>query len=93
MNLLFWGLTISMIGKVMLATGVLIAHSELAHEKRIDSLVLKSFRIERILTITGLLLIVGGYAMEVYFYGLDTTLLTCVGNECAAAVPTAIYSQ
>jgi hypothetical protein len=89
MNLLFWGLTISTIGKVMLASGVLIAHSELAHEKRVDSLVIKSFKVEKVLTITGLLLIVGGYFMEIYFYGFTTSLLTCVGEECgvtAAAI-------
>jgi hypothetical protein len=83
MNLLFWGLTVSLLGKVMLAGGVLIAHTELAHEGRIDKLVLKSFRLERVLTVTGLLLIIGGYMLEVYFYGFDTTLLTCNGAECA----------
>jgi len=93
MNLLFWGLTISMIGKVMVAAGVLIAHSELAHEKRIDNLVLRSFRIELILTLAGLVLIIGGYFMEISFYGIDTTLLTCEGPECAAAIPAALSTQ
>lgn len=74
-----------MIGKVMLAAGVLIAHHELAHEKRVDLLVLQSFRIERILTLAGLLLIVGGYVMEIYFYGFATSLLTCVGDNCHSA--------
>ena len=85
MNLLFWGLTVSTIGKVMLASGVLIAHSELAHERRVDQLVIKSFRVERILTLTGLLLIVFGYGLEIYFYGF-TSMLTCSGAECAAAL-------
>ena len=93
MNLLFWGLTIGMTGKVMLATGVLIAHSNLAHEGRVDQLVLKGFRIERVLTLIGLVLIVGGYFMEVTFYGFDTSLLTCTGPECAAAIPGAFNSQ
>lgn len=85
MNLLFWGLTVSVLGKVLLASGVLIAHTELAHEKRVDNLVLKSFKLERVLTVAGILLIVGGYFMEVYFYGFTTTLLTCTGDECGAA--------
>jgi len=93
MNLLFWGLTISMIGKIMLATGVLIAHSGLAHERRVDKLVLKDFKIEKVLTIIGILLIIGGYFMEISFYNFDTTLLTCTGNECSAAVPAATNSQ
>ena len=81
MNLLFWGLTIGMIGKVMLGAGVLIAHSELAHERRVDNLVLKSFRLERALTIAGLILIVTGYFMEIYFYGFSS-MLQCFGDEC-----------
>ena len=88
MNLLFWGLTVSVVGKVLLATGVLISHSELAHEKRVDRLVLKSFKLERSLTLAGLILIVAGYGMEIYFYDF-VSLLTCFGSECemqAAAI-------
>lgn len=92
MNLLFWGLTISVIGKVLLAVGVLLAHSEIAHEHRIDKKVLKSFVLERWLTIFGLALIVFGYALEIYFYGL-TSFLTCEGFECSAAVSAAFSSQ
>ncbi len=82
MNLLFWGLTISMIGKVMLAVGVLVAHTQLAHEKRIDQLVLKSFRFEHTLTVIGLILIILGYAMEIYFYDF-VSMLNCFGADCA----------
>lgn len=92
MNLLFWGLTISVVGKILLAAGVIIAHTELAHERRIDNLVLRSFRFEMVLTVVGVLLIVIGYAMEIYFYGF-TPLLTCSGNECGAAVIKAIGNQ
>ena len=90
MNLLFWGLTISVIGKVLLATGVLIAHSGIAHEMRIDNAVLKGFKTERILTVVGIVLIIFGYLMEIYFYGFATTLLTCFGAECMASLPAAI---
>ena len=85
MNLLFWGLTVSMIGKILLGVGVLIAHTQLAHEMRIDKLVLKSFRLEHTLTIAGLILIVAGYFMEIYFYNFDTPLFTCSGQECVEA--------
>jgi NhaP-type Na+/H+ or K+/H+ antiporter len=87
MNLLFWGLTIGMIGKVMVAAGVLIAHSELAHERRVDKRVLKSFRTELILTLAGLLFIISGYIMEISFYEIDTSMLTCRGADCAAVIP------
>ena len=80
-----------MIGKVMLAVGVLVAHSELAHEKKIDLKVLRSFRIEHTLTVTGLILILGGYLMEIYFYDF-VSMLTCVGSECVLNA-SAILSQ
>jgi hypothetical protein len=85
MNLLFWGLTLSVVGKVLIAAAVIIAHTELAHERRIDNEVLKSFKLEMWLTVIGVLLIIFGYAMEIYFYGF-TPLLTCSGVECGAAV-------
>lgn len=85
MNILFWGLTIGTIGKVLLAVGVIIAHSGLVKEQRIDTASLRSFRIEHSITILGVILIVLGYFMEVYFYGY-TPFLTCTGVECSAAV-------
>lgn len=85
MNILFWGLTIGTIGKVLLAVGVIIAHSGIVREQRIDSVVLRSFRIEHTITIVGVILIVIGYFMEIYFYGY-TPFLTCAGTECSAAI-------
>lgn len=82
MNLLFWALTIGVIGKVLLAVGVLIAHNEIAHERKIDQLVLKSFRIEHSLTVAGIILIIAGYGMEVYFYDF-VSMLSCHGPDCA----------
>jgi hypothetical protein len=85
MNILFWGLTIGTLGKVLLGIGVIIAHSSLIKEKRIDMAVLRGYRIEHTITVIGLLLIVLGYFMEVYFYGY-TPFLTCSGSECSAAI-------
>lgn len=84
MNLLFWGLTTGVIGKVLLVVGILKAHGQIAHEHRIDAKVLRTFHTEKILTLLGLFLIVVGYAIEIYFYGF-TPLLTCTGSECASA--------
>lgn len=83
MLILFWGLTISVVGKVFLAIGVLWAHSNIEHEHRIDSVVLRSFRLERIITIIGLILILLGYGLEIYFYGF-TPFLDCWGEGCLA---------
>ena len=85
MNILFWGLTIGTVGKVLLAVGVIIAHSGIVKERRIDNAVLRSFKIEHTITILGLIMIVLGYFMEIYFYGF-TPFLTCSGAECSAAI-------
>lgn len=89
MNLLFWGLTTGTIGKVMLAVGVLKAHGQIVHEHRIDRKVIKTFKTERWLTIVGLLLIVLGYGMEVYFYDF-INLLSCEPGACTAALGEAL---
>lgn len=83
MNLLFWGLTIGVIGKILLAVGVILAHSTLAHEHRIDQKVIRSFRTEHTITIIGIVLIVIGYLIEIYFYGY-TPLLDCELETCGA---------
>lgn len=85
MNILFWGLTIGVVGKVLLAVGILIAHSGIVKEQKIDLVVLRGFKLEHTLTIIGIVFIILGYFMEVYFYGY-TPFLTCVGEECSAAI-------
>ncbi|MFM2374161.1 MAG: hypothetical protein RLZZ234_156 [Candidatus Parcubacteria bacterium] len=83
MNLLFWGLTIGVIGKIILGGAVLLVHLKIFEEQRIDRAVLKSIHREHILTILGILLIIMGYIFEVAFYnGVD--LFRCQGPECAA---------
>lgn len=91
MNLLFWGLTVGVIGKVLLGVGVIIAHGQLIHERTIDALVIKSYRFEHLLTVIGLVLIVVGYGMEIYFYDF-VEMLTCSGSDCALNAA-AILSQ
>ena len=92
MNLLFWGLTIGVIGKVLLAIGVLRAHSRIVAERGIDEKVLHDFRLERVTTILGIILIVVGYFLEIYFYDF-ITFLTCEGADCAASVSAIMLSQ
>ncbi|NCN11762.1 hypothetical protein GW937_00385 [Candidatus Kaiserbacteria bacterium] len=82
MNLLFWGLTVGSIGKVFLGVGVLIAHGRLVHERTVNYLVLKSYHTEHLLTVLGLVMIVIGYFMEIYFYNF-VSMLNCFGTDCA----------
>jgi len=86
MNLLFIGMTLSLMGKVMIALAVLMAHTDLAHEHRVDAKVIRSFHKEKILTIIGILLIGIGYIAEVYFFGGFQALISCSGQSCAASL-------
>jgi len=81
MNLLFWGLTLGVIGKILVAVGILRVHYVMAMEKSIDEIVIRSFRFEKLLTYCGIALIIIGYVLEIYFYG-DTNMLTCVLGTC-----------
>lgn len=85
MNILFWGLTIGTLGKVLLAIGVIIAHRGLIRERKIDNVMIEIFHREHVITVIGVILIILGYAMEIYFYGF-TPFLTCFGEECSAAL-------
>jgi hypothetical protein len=83
--MLFWGLTLGVIGKVLIAVGILRVHYVMALEHRIDEKVISSFALEKTFTIIGIFLLFLGYFLEMYFYGL-TPMLTCEVGECAAAI-------
>jgi hypothetical protein len=89
MSILFWGLTLGLAGKIMLAIGVLKVHVVMARERSIGEQVIHSFQFEKILTVVAVLCIVIGYVMEIYFYK-GTHLLTCSGTECVASAAAAI---
>jgi len=78
-------------GKILVAVGILKVHHIMAMERRIDAKVIRSFAFEKTLTYLGILFIVTGYLMELYFYGL-TPLLTCYGTDCMQAA-NALLSQ
>ena len=90
MNLLFIGMTLSVIGKGLLALGVVWVHVAMANERRIDDLVVRSFRTELVITVIGFALIVTGYIIEVSAFGGFNTFSTCVGSECAATILNAL---
>lgn len=67
--MLFWGLTLGVAGKVLLALTVIMVHSKITHEKRIDGIVLMEMKRERNVALLGLLLMIIGYFLEIAFYG------------------------
>lgn len=92
MNLLFWGITLGVLGKVLVVVAVLHMHHSLVRENRIDRTVLFTYKQERIMTFIGLALILVGYFMEVYFYS-PTALFNCEGAECSALLMGSVTSQ
>lgn len=85
MNILFWGLTIGVAGKIIIGSAVLLVHLKIFEERKIDKAVLSSIRTEHILTILGIILIIVGYVMEVAFYN-GVNLFSCEGADCTAAL-------
>jgi uncharacterized membrane protein len=69
-SILFWGITISMIGKVLLGVTVMMVHSKIVKEHHIDRKVLKEMRRERDIAFVGIIFIFGGYLLEIVGNGL-----------------------
>lgn len=93
MNLLLWGITLGTIGKLVLGIAVLRVHIRIFQEHSIDGVVLKAIKREHYVTVVGLLLIVVGYLLEVYFYSGSTRFFSCLGAECASAINAAFYGN
>jgi hypothetical protein len=85
MNLLFWGVTLSFLGKMVLGVAVLRVHLGILKEHKIDNVVLNAIRREQVFTLIGIGLIVIGYALEAYFYS-QINLFSCEGTNCAATL-------
>ena len=81
MNLLLIGLTLGVLGKLLLGIAVLRVHLGILHEHDIDNVVLRSIKREQVITLIGLLLIVVGYLFEMFFY-TGTLSFLCEGTEC-----------
>jgi len=79
MTLLFWGLTLGVLGKVLLAISVIMVHGKIVHEHRIDSAVLREMKHEKTLALASIALIVIGYVLELLFYNVIDWTLPLVG--------------
>lgn len=66
MDLVFVGELLRVLGEVMVVLAVLHMHSTMVEEHKIDRRVVLTFRQERVLTWTGLLSIVIGFALEIH---------------------------
>lgn len=68
-NALFWGLTLGIIGKVILGIAVVSVHWRIVKEHKIDGKVLTEMRRERNLAIFGVIFMILGYLLELVSYG------------------------
>ena len=68
MGLLFAGIIVGTLGKVVLGITVLMVHTRLFREHRIDRAVLSELKRERWVGIFSILLIVIGFVLEMVFY-------------------------
>lgn len=68
MNLFTIGLVLDTIGKVFIGLAVLMVHRHVFKEHKIDADVLRAMRKEWLLTLSGILLIVIGAALQLIFH-------------------------
>ena len=68
MTILIAGMTIGLVGKVLLGFAVIRVHLRIAEEKRIDDDVISAIFHEKYLTIAAIILMVFGYILEVAYF-------------------------
>lgn len=69
MNWFIIGATFDVIGKVLIGVAVLLVHGHIMKEHKIDKMVLRAMRREKILVFVGIILIVIGY----FFHALGVS--------------------
>ena len=69
MDLLFLGMTLSVIGEVLIGLAVFNVHRHIVREHKIDKDVLIAMRREKWMAICGILFIASGYFFQLYVNG------------------------
>lgn len=75
MEILYFALTLGIIGKLILGIAVWRVHAYIIREHKIDDVVLRAMRRERYITGLGILLLILGYVLEIFFYSTSTIIL------------------
>ena len=68
LDLLFFGITIGFIGKVLLGITVIRVHAHIVHERHIDKKVITAMRKEKVFALAGVLFMIIGYLLEIMHY-------------------------
>ncbi|MDP6387696.1 MAG: hypothetical protein QGG63_00195 [Candidatus Pacebacteria bacterium] len=69
MDLLFWGMTLSITGEVLIGLAVLNVHRHIVKEHKIDEDVFCAIKREKRIALTGIVLMIAGYVMQMYANG------------------------
>lgn len=67
MNMEFIGFTLYIIGEIMIAFTVIMVHHRFLKEHKVDRLVFKTMKMEQKIGLTGIVLIIVGYFLQVPF--------------------------
>ncbi len=76
MWLLYVGLTLGTLGKIILGIAVIRVHARIFEQHKIDGLVLSAIQREKYITTGAIVLIVLGYILEMFFYGTSTIVFS-----------------
>jgi len=69
-GLIFMGMSLSLIGKLIVIVAAIRMHSKVVQERQIDDAVVREYKKERNFIIAGALLLIAGFAFEVLGLGL-----------------------
>ena len=69
MDPLFIGITLTVVGEILIGLAVLNVHKHVIEEKKIDGDVVSAMKRERGIALLGILLIVAGYFIKLYLEG------------------------
>lgn len=75
MDLLHIGMTASIIGEVLIGLAVLNVHKHIIKEHKIDRRVFKAIKREKIIAMSGIILMIIGYIVQSYYYGYFDSFL------------------
>jgi hypothetical protein len=69
MDLLFWGMTLSIAGEILIGIAVFNVHRHISKEHRIDGDVLSAIRREKRIVLAAIALLIIGYLVQIYANG------------------------
>jgi hypothetical protein len=70
-SLLFWGLTIRVLGELLIIYSVIRVHIRIVQEHKLDKKVYRSIGKEKTMAVIGIIFIIFGYFLEIAHYSTN----------------------